>query len=252
MCSRSLVAHRVVLLSAASRQRSRKSGHQPGGGRRDRALDARSRLLNAIAPAAADPRAAAETDRPLALAPRCSSPECAASLAPPCCSVPPMRCFGAVGQATGAGVSSSSGQPPQRPSPCASHRCVISPPRTARLPERTQIAPVDSAEAWRGTEGRATLPPLTSAQSPVARADDDSHTVLSATRAASAQSARALSDDTQKGDAERPAGSLSRCRLFRPRHHHDDPPGAGNFGGALVCAWGRQGPVRRFRRFQVA
>jgi len=125
-------------------------------------------------------------------------------------------------------------------------------PEDCQLPERMQIAPVDSAEAWRGTEGRATLPPLTSAQSPVARADDDSHTVLSATRAASAQSARALSDDTQKGDAERPAGSLSRCRLFRPRHHHDDPPGAGNFGGALVCAWGRQGPVRRFRRFQVA
>ena len=36
-------------------------------------------------------------------------------------------------------------------------------PRGLPIPERTQIAPVDSAEAWRGTEGRATLPPLTSA-----------------------------------------------------------------------------------------
>ena len=36
-------------------------------------------------------------------------------------------------------------------------------PEDCRLPERTQIAPVDSAESWRGTEGRATLPPLTSA-----------------------------------------------------------------------------------------
>ena len=36
-------------------------------------------------------------------------------------------------------------------------------PEDCRLPERTQIAPVDSAETWRGTEGRATLPPLTSA-----------------------------------------------------------------------------------------
>jgi hypothetical protein len=33
----------------------------------------------------------------------------------------------------------------------------------APLPERTQIAPVDSAEPWRGTEGRATLPTPTSA-----------------------------------------------------------------------------------------